>query len=106
MIFKKTKKLGKISKPYYTQNNEQLLNDNIGALRKAIESISGNEPYDVHKMISDQSKRIDVLESIIKKIDPSCILEPKLDIGEASSVYHKVLKRMKEINNILITRNK
>jgi len=52
-------------------------------------------------MIADQSKRIDVLEAIIKKLDPSCVLEPKLDIGDATNVYYEVNDRMNQITDIL-----
>ena len=102
MIFKRFRKTGKISKPYYTQNNEQPISNLLGKLRKKIESeVGGEKPYDVYRMVSDQAKRINVLESIIKKLDPSCVLEPKLDIGDATDVYKQVDKRMNDINKIL-----
>jgi len=102
MITKRFNRIGKISKPYYTQNNEQVIDTELGEKRKAIETlIGGDEPYDVYKMISDQSKRIDVLESIIKKLDKNTFLEPRLDIGDALNVYNIVNERMKEISKLL-----
>ncbi len=102
MIIKKLKKVGKIFKPYYSQNNEQVLSTTLGMLRKKIEKdVGGKEPYDTYRMIKDQSERIDVLEAIIKKIDPQCNLDPILDIGDATEVYQKVNSRMKKIAKIL-----
>lgn len=101
MIVKRFNKVGKVSKPYYTQNNEQEIDLELGTIRKKIESINGDKPYDVYNMIADQSKRIDVLEAIIKKLDPSCILEPRLDIGDATDVYIIVSERMNQISDIL-----
>jgi len=102
MIVKRFNKVGRVSKPYYTQNNEQEIDMELGTIRKKIESqINGDKPYDVYNMIADQSKRIDVLESIIKRLDPSCILEPRLDIGDATDVYIGVSNRMNQITNIL-----
>ena len=102
MIVKRFNKVGRVSKPYYTQNNEQEISLELGDIRKKIESkINGDKPYDIYNMIADQSKRIDVLEAIIKKLDPSCVLEPKLDIGDATNVYYEVNDRMKQITDIL-----
>jgi|SRR6056297_198644 len=102
MINKKFKKIGKLSKPYYTQNNEQIIDNRKGRIRTKIEkNIGGNEPYDVYRMISDQADRIDVLESIIKKLDPDCDLKPILDVNQTTNVYNKVNNRMTEINNIV-----
>jgi len=102
MIFKRFRKTGKISKPYYTQNNEQPIDNKLGKLRKKIESdIGGDKPYDIYRMLADQAQRIDVLEAIVKQLQPKSCLEPKLDIGDATDVYIDVNDRMKKINKIL-----
>ena len=102
MIVKRFKKIGKLSKPYYTQNNEQVINYGLGKIRRTIESkVGGKEPYDIYKIIADQAKRIDVLEALIKKLEPDSCLEPKLDIGKATEIYMDVNKRQKEISDIL-----
>jgi hypothetical protein len=102
MILKKFKRIGQIAKPYYTQNNEQVLDLALGKLRAKIESeIGGEKPYDLYRMIADQAKRIDVLEALIKKLDPTCVLEPSLDVGDATDVYKKVKERMDGISKII-----
>jgi len=102
MINKRFKKIGKLSKPYYTQHNEQTIDNRKGKIRTKIEKdIGGDEPYDLYRMISDQADRIDVLESIIKRLDPDCTLEPRLDVGDTTDVYNKVNSRMIEINDIV-----
>jgi len=101
MIVKKFKRIGKLSKPYYTQNNEQVISEGLGKKRKRIESEVGDKPYDIYMQLADQAKRIDVLEAIIKKMDSTVCLEPKLDIGDATKVYIDVNERQKQISKIL-----
>jgi len=102
MIVKRFNRVGKISRPYYTQNNQQIINTELGKVRKKIEmEIGGTEPYDIYNMIADQAKRIDVLETIIKELNPLCLLNPRLDVDTATSIYNNVNKRMNDINNIL-----
>lgn len=101
MIVKRFEKVGKISKPYFTQHNEERVDNELGKLRKKIEDIIGDTPYDVYHMVADQAKRIDVLESIIKKLDPKCILKPKYSVTKSKKIYTDVNDRMKKISEVL-----
>ena len=102
MINRKYKKIGKLSKPYYTQNNEQIIDNRIGKIRHNIEkNIGRNEPYDVYRMISDLTDRINILETVIKKLDPECKLDPIFNDEDVKSVYEKTNNRLKEINKII-----
>jgi len=55
----------------------------------------------LQRQLADQAKRIDVLEAIIKKLEPTSCLDPKLDIGDATEVYMDVNERQKQISEIL-----
>lgn len=102
MIVKRFNKIGRVSKPYYTQNNEQILENKLGRIRKRIEiEVDDTKLYDVYDMVSDQAKRIDILETIIKQIKPDCVLTPKMTEDEASISYYKIKNRMNIIDNIL-----
>ena len=101
MIKKKFKKIGKISKPYYTQNNDQEVDQKLGKLRKRIQDEVGNDPkpYDVYDMVTDQAKRIDVLEMLVKQLLPDSFLDPK--IQNVEEVYKKVSERQNQISQII-----
>jgi len=102
MINRKYKKIGKLSKPYYTQNNEQAIDNRLGKIRRDIEkSVGGDAPYDVYRMVSDLADRVNILETIIKKIDPECDLDPIFNDDDVKSVYKKTNNRLKEINEII-----
>lgn len=104
MIVKRFKKIGDVSTPYYTQNNEEEIDSRLGKIRKSIEAnVIDDEKYDLYRMIADQSKRIDVLEAIVKSLAPGCLLEPSVNLNDASVIakYNEVNDRMKRINEIL-----
>jgi hypothetical protein len=102
MINRKYKKIGKLSKPYYTQNNEQTIDTRLGKIRYNIEkNIGGDKPYDIYRIISDLADRISILETIVKKIDPDCDLDPIFNDNDIKSVYEKTNNRLKEINKII-----
>jgi len=102
MIVKRFEKIGKISKPYFTQHNEERVDNKLGKLRKKIEDeIGGETPYDLYHMIADQAKRIDVLESIIKKLDPKCVLKPKYSVTKSKKLYADVSDRINKLSDII-----